>query len=322
MLSIIVPVYNAEKTINRCIKSIIETEIKFDYEIILINDGSKDKSFSILKKWSQEYKNIYVYDQKNQGVSVARNQGISGATGEWIMFVDADDFLLEDWSAIVEKYINSTYDWIIFNQQEIEGVYNEIETITGVVKGTYMGNPFSKLYKREQIQKYNLLYQENIINGEDALFNLEYYLSCKDVHYVKESIYSYCINGTSATNSFNNKFIKSDMLYQKKLQSILMKLQGKYEYILKINILNAWLVFFDRYSRAKKYDIDNFEMLRNNAIYRETLNQYSKYSKYFSSLKRILLFLLKYKRYKLVYIVYKLKNRLKKGDNEIKIERI
>lgn len=91
VFSIIIPVYNTEKYLRECIQSCINQDVDSnDYEIICINDGSKDQSLSILKEYELNYKNVTVIEQQNSGVSVARNKGISAASGDYIWFVDSD----------------------------------------------------------------------------------------------------------------------------------------------------------------------------------------------------------------------------------------
>ena len=112
-LSIIIPVYNAEKYIGECIKSILQCDSS-DIEIIIINDGSKDKSLSIIKEYQKNDKRIYIIDKENEGVSIARNTGIKEAKGDWIMFVDADDILTNDWFDIIKGYMSSDFKILFF----------------------------------------------------------------------------------------------------------------------------------------------------------------------------------------------------------------
>ena len=93
-LSFIIPAYNCQKYISECILSLLKQDLKSEeYEIIIINDGSTDNTFEILKKFQEKYKNIKVYNQKNHGRSHARNQGVTKATGEYIWFIDNDDYI-------------------------------------------------------------------------------------------------------------------------------------------------------------------------------------------------------------------------------------
>lgn len=95
LLSIICPAYNAEKTIGKLIESIIQQDFK-NYEFIILNDGSKDKTFEVIKKYAKKYKNIVAVDKPNTGVGDTRNEGLKIAKGKYITFADADDWYSED----------------------------------------------------------------------------------------------------------------------------------------------------------------------------------------------------------------------------------
>lgn len=105
--TVIVPVYNAEEYLDRCIESILNQTFT-NYELLLVNDGSKDNSLQILRKFEKIDKRITVFTQENQGVSVARNQGIENAKGEYICFIDSDDWVENDY--LENLYKNKTSD--------------------------------------------------------------------------------------------------------------------------------------------------------------------------------------------------------------------
>lgn len=106
-LSIIIPVYNAEKYVQKCIESIIRQKTSYSYEIIFINDGSYDNSLAILKKYELEFSNIIIKSQKNKGASAARNLGIEMSRGRYITFVDADDMISINF---IETTMKNAYD--------------------------------------------------------------------------------------------------------------------------------------------------------------------------------------------------------------------
>ena len=111
-VSVIVPVYNVEKFINRCVDSILSQTFK-DFELILINDGSKDKSLEIIEKYRVD-KRVRIFTQKNQGPAVARNFGISVAKGSYIMFIDSDDYIDPDYiETYYNKIKNCHYDVVV-----------------------------------------------------------------------------------------------------------------------------------------------------------------------------------------------------------------
>lgn len=324
MLSIIIPVYNADKTICKCLESILNDNPSFPYEVIAVNDGSLDQSQDILERISKENSHLIVFNKSNGGVSSARNFGISRARGRWIMFVDADDYLSPGWADLVSKQLDNSSNFVVFSQQEYNdfGFENTIEMITGLRNGPFMSCIWSKLYKREIIQQHNIKFLSGVINGEDSLFNLNYYLCCRDINYVQENIYNYYINTLSATNRLDLRFLDSDIEYQKRLMDILNTESFKFDYICKFSILNAWLVFFNRYSIKNSYNLNDFKALYENNMYFEVLKDYRKYSQYFSKVKRFLLSLLSNGNYWIVYKIFKLKNKLKKQRYSTRVERI
>jgi glycosyltransferase involved in cell wall biosynthesis len=110
LISIIVPIYNGEKYLSKCLDSILAQRFE-DFELLLINDGSQDSSLSICRKYAQADKRISIYDIPNGGVSAARNVGIDNATGEWVMFIDSDDWVEEGLLETGLPYFNE-YDMI------------------------------------------------------------------------------------------------------------------------------------------------------------------------------------------------------------------
>ena len=202
-VSIIIPTYNAEKSIRRCIKSVLQQ--KYDnMEIIVINDGSTDNTLTILEELQLENSNLYVYSIKNAGVSNARNVGIGYATGEFICFIDSDDYVTEDY---VEKMIDSwkpgravlcNFNWVrdtgVFVNR-IENEYFEKKDIIKMFLSTLLSQPWNKLYETRLIKDNNIQFRKEISIAEDFFFNLEYYKSFERYIVVPEK-YNYVINSS------------------------------------------------------------------------------------------------------------------------------
>lgn len=184
-VSIIVPLYNKEKYIKKCLTSLVEQTYE-NIEIIVIDDGSTDKSSKIIQE--EFVSQIRYYQQKNAGVAVARNYGLALATGQYIIFVDADDYLEVDY---VEKMmLNKQYDIAIsgyVSQRENVKKDNIMESIVlenGIMdyifrkdKFPYFTQPWGKLFKKEIIDKINLEFP-NLSFGEDTAFVLLYLTEC------------------------------------------------------------------------------------------------------------------------------------------------
>lgn len=117
--SIIIPVYNTSKFLNKCIKSAINQDYD-NIEIIIVNDGSTDDSLDIIKKYTKKYKNITLIDQKNKGLSVARNEGIKKATGDYFLLLDSDDFIEYNLVSTLNNYVKEKPDLIRFQLRTID----------------------------------------------------------------------------------------------------------------------------------------------------------------------------------------------------------
>ena len=221
-VSIIVPVYNAEKYLFRCVDSILNQTFK-DFELLLIDDGSTDKSGEICDGYTEKDNRIRVFHKENGGVSSARNVGLNNAKGEWIAFVDADDMLFTYSLEFMIGKVSEKVDLVICGYN----IYNEKgkETFSTAIKPRneyislndgikimfadyyYNGYLFNKLFKYSIIQKNKLLFSENIYYNEDRLFCVKYILSLNQkIYYSSEPIYMYMQHADSAIFSLSKSF--------------------------------------------------------------------------------------------------------------------
>lgn len=244
-LSIIIPVYNGEKYVLNCLESILSNNSD-DFEVIVINDGSNDRTKQIIESISDN--RIKLFNNNNHGVSYSRNYGLRKASGEYIMFVDVDDLLCENWNNIVLKNIKG--DFSIFSNNNLSTTKSIlIRQICGVNNdGIILAAPFSKIYKNSLIRNHNIKFEEDIINGEDMLFNLKYIRIVDKINIVNKSFYKYRVNFGSATKSFNEKILQSDILFHKELDKIIED-----NYIKNILGCNGLFTIIDRISYVKKY---------------------------------------------------------------------
>lgn len=209
-ISIIVPIYNAEKTLERCIKSLINQSYK-NIEIILINDGSSDRSLNICNTYRKVDKRIKVITQNNMGVSLTRNNGIENSTGAYIGFIDADDFINEKYyeklhNEMTEKNADlaiCNYN-IIYNKRDeriksnsSSFVIDSPEEYHKNIK-IYNGFLWNKLFKRSIIG--NLRLDKKIHYCEDELFVTQYVEKCNLISYISEPLYNYCIQRNSGSS--------------------------------------------------------------------------------------------------------------------------
>lgn len=226
-ISIIIPMYNAEKYISKCLKSIINQSFN-NIEIIIVNDGSTDNSLEICKKYAEVDDRIIILNKKNSGVSVARNEGMNVATGKYVIFVDADDWIDESMCQSLHKRISECdgdicfcnnikeygkkSEYIDFGSLKDVITLDEIkEVILSLVeekdknkahrRESFRG-PCAKLYKRSIIVGNNITFRKELDIGEDLVFNLEYLKCCKKIVIEKGFLYHYRVNLQSATKRY------------------------------------------------------------------------------------------------------------------------
>lgn len=208
-ISIILPVYNSEKTISRTIKSIINQTYK-NIELIIINDGSTDNSGKICKEFASNFNIIKYIEIENNGVSNARNLGIQNATGEFIMFIDSDD---EYYTNTVEKVVqeiekNSNLQQVVFSYDRIHIDTNKIkkmttenlEIVNGIDKNLFIeklqkaclfNQIWNKAFKRDFLVNNGIQFDTNVSSGEDYKFNIQYIDFVNNSLYIDEILYKY-----------------------------------------------------------------------------------------------------------------------------------
>lgn len=216
-LSIVIPVYNAERFIRECLDSVIINQ--FEFEVILVNDGSSDSSLTICEEYATKDSRIRIVNKKNGGVSSARNAGIEVATGKYIMFLDADDYLTKDAFEYIEKYIacdkyefvamsyyslfedmtRDLYEYNIDNQ-----VTNQKSKIDEILyTSSDLNTCWGKLFLKDKIDKYNIKFRTDLPIGEDYIFVADYYKYCKNVLLTNEPILFYRQHSGSAMRRYD-----------------------------------------------------------------------------------------------------------------------
>lgn len=202
-ISVIVPVYNVEKYLPRCIDSILSQSFT-DFELLLIDDGSPDNSGIICDEYAQKDSRVRVFHKPNGGVSSARNLGIDNAIGEWITFIDSDDYIEQDFFWMPR---NVTEDLLILNYTNLnDGIYipfkleidnivlTKIEMQYFINKNLPLGifmSPWSKFYKRKLIVDNNISFHSEVKVGEDCIFVLDYLMVAKSLRFLTSSNYVY-----------------------------------------------------------------------------------------------------------------------------------
>lgn len=234
-VSIIVPMYNSEKYIIRCLDSLVK-QTYCDIEVIVIDDGSTDNSYNMAK--SVEDERVRIYYKENGGVSTARNVGLLNATGDLIMFVDADDYISYQMVELLvnevdssdeafimcnnyELYDDKTEKRVILTSNEKRSVINSLNLITLIADGR-AGLVCSKLISRKIIIENNIKFDERVRIGEDQLFFLQVAKYCKQARYVNKCLYYYDRrNEESATIGYQKDLLVNYLYLHKKMKETL-----------------------------------------------------------------------------------------------------
>lgn len=235
LLTIIVPVYNCQNYIGRCLHSLL-AQTNSEFELIVIDDGSTDNSFEVATKLLRDRKHTSVFRQKNHGVSYTRNFGIEKARGVYVAFVDADDIVSDDYVATLLNIIQSgEYDFVMSGTEYQEkGMCNRQITLDNeewdrsvLQEGRfdlidYTTSIHGKLYKKSLLQKYHLRFDVNMSLAEDRDFNIQYLMcigKAKNTSYIGY-YYSTDVVGSLSKKHYANQ-MQNDIAYWNKLYVLL-----------------------------------------------------------------------------------------------------
>jgi glycosyltransferase involved in cell wall biosynthesis len=332
-ISIIIPVYNVEFFLVRCLDSIFVSQTFKDFEVIAINDASTDSSGYILNEYKKkEPKLKVIHHAINKKVSIARSTGIDSSKGDYIMFVDPDDYLLPNaLSCLYSKCILSEADIVVFNylERNINGITKYIHNIKKEIITTdklkiqklFFATPWNKIVKRNLIINLESLHLA-LNMTEDLLYATEILLKAKKVCLFTDFFYVYCINSGSLTQNISpDKYLEIQAVVLRKINSITLNYNASSEF--KINILNYLekYIYISIAQSAFLFDdekINKSELLDSFALFSEvtenrlrTLNCCLS-NKYYSLFK--LLFLFGFKPVLVILYKYILKqSKLKKS---------
>ncbi len=275
LISIVIPIYNAEQYLNRCIKSVV-SQTYSNIEIILVNDGSTDSSLRICYEYSKSDRRIEIIDKSNGGVSSARNEGILCSKGEYIMVLDSDDWWAPDMCQVMYDTIErENVDCVVCGAHQTNGniwapesykIYRTLDDFKDDfvywLNTELLSPSWNKIYKRTKIRKF---YPEDMSFGEDLVFNLNYLKECNAIAFIPDRLYQHeVLNINSITHTFDSRrFIniekiqdeilgvlhdKTDKrLYTKYINEVIFLvrhffLQEDYSFIEKKYILKEWLI--------------------------------------------------------------------------------
>ena len=278
-VTIIVPCYNVETYIEQCIKSILNQTYS-NIQLILIDDGSTDNTNDVISKLIEDRNNVIYIKKNNFGVSNARNTGIENATGDYIMFVDSDDYISKNMITnmyklmnkynsdivkcnIFKEYIDADIikiDKPIYSRVKYLDSKNFYKTIYKKILSTeIMNSSCSSLFKTDIIRENNIRFREDIHNGEDAIFFMNYIDACNSLVYTPSPYYHYLIKDTGLTGTG----ISMEKLWDSKLKFI-KELRNKeekwnlkyYNYVDKKIIYIFMSCLYRLYKKDKNQDFE------------------------------------------------------------------
>lgn len=243
LVSVIIPVYNVERCLKKCLDSVINQTYS-NLDIILIDDGSNDNSGIICDDYARLDKRIKVIHNNNAGVSNARNTGIEICKGEFVAFIDSDDYVDNSYiQCLVEPQKKNSYDLVLCNYLDFfvdnARIENHVLTddklckLSGDFHKDYhvfkqlMWYPVLKLYKMEIINDNNLRFPEDLTDGEDQFFNFLYYEKVNKYCYINRALYTYCHR---SSHSLSRKITLSSYI------SNIKKIKKEKEFLKSFNI--------------------------------------------------------------------------------------
>ncbi len=238
--SLIIPIYNAQSYIEKCVSSIL-AQTYSDFEILLIDDGSVDNSPKICDELAKLDTRISVFHKKNAGVSSARNTGIAHTKGDYIMFVDADDTLQNDVLGVATEIMEQggvdviSFGVNIIKKGEVSEIWamedfrtahiSEMRPHMNEYIKCIFSSPWNKIYKNTIIKKNNILFNEEMEISEDVCFNIDYYLNVNRIVNIKNAFYNYCLDdANSASRKGRDDIIKACYLRIKMFKVLFCKI--------------------------------------------------------------------------------------------------
>ncbi len=264
LISIIVPIYNAEKTLNKCIDSILVQDLT-DIELILVDDFSKDLSRDICVKYLNKDSRVKVILlDENNGVSNARNKGLDIACGKYVMFVDSDDYVASDWCRrhyeIQEQFPNALVSSNVYkvyedNLRPIVEFENKdcvsVLTYYDLFKMGISGFSVNKIFYRDILNKYNIRFTGGLYIGEDVVFIVKYIKCCNIYIYISKPLYYYYMNVQSICHAYHEGELEPNLeLFKLRLPYIEEKYLQEYCDIYFPYIVGLFENIFDE--RCKK----------------------------------------------------------------------
>ena len=330
LISVIIPIYNAEQYLQRCIESVINQTYR-NIEIILIDDGSVDDSYSICAYYAGTDKRIHAFRTENHGGGAARNYGINRAKGTFISFVDADDFIDKNMlEAMAEAITGNNTDLAMCSVKQVkiknkilideklyqvhEGVFDKksyLEFFEEYYPNVVFCTQGNKLYRTSYINKYTLRYDEHAKNNEDVLFNFDVYEKIRSISVINKSFYTYVIENPLSISSADERdlfpiYTKSYFRAVKFLKKEDIYIENKWfiENYYVDQIINCFIRYYYSFIENRNMFIDKARLILEDKVVAELLPNSTSEKKY----KKIILKLVNKKKYSAIFHILRIRD--------------
>lgn len=265
--SVIIPVYNAKGTLRRCLDSLVGQQFS-NYELLLINDGSTDGSDTICREYANTYSCVRYFAKENGGVSSARNLGLEQAEGEYILFVDSDDYVSADYFASLSSALkNDTADLLMFGYSNFGGVSTEWDTgefyedaETGVaeraasaVRQYLFSSLWSKAFKRQIIERGNIRFADDLAIGEDLAFIFSYAMHIRSIASISDKLYNVDVSyGNSLSRKTRSYLTEQLMEVNRRMYAAYRVTEHSPEAARYYEAALSWMTYRSVYSSCKE----------------------------------------------------------------------
>lgn len=309
-ISVIVPIYNAKNFLPRCIESVLNQTFK-NFELLLINDGSKDSSLDICNKYLEKFPDkIKVFNNKNMGCSITRNFGIEKSQGKYLLFIDSDDWiekdmleemyqkaLIEDSDVVISGVIRED---LVSNTTLIQNPTFKESSYFWLTENNLIPYIWNKLYKKSLILDNSILFPINIRLSEDMVFNIKTLLEAKKITVLSKAFYHYIIHGDNTVLNIEKRkdiFLALETIYKYLLEKKLdndIELFNKLRELSEIHIKSAFLKLL--YSKDRKEFKKYFSMFLKDTKKIKFLNFVSRFKIYKRAFSVYLIYLFNLKK--------------------------
>lgn len=265
--SVIIPVYNAEGTLRRCLDSLVGQQFS-NYELLLINDGSTDGSDAICREYANTYSCVRYFAKENGGVSSARNLGLEQAEGEYILFVDSDDYVSQDYFASLSHALESNAtDLLMFGYCNFGGISAEWDTgefyedseigiaerVSSAVRQYLFSSLWSKAFKRQIIERHNIRFANDLAIGEDQAFIFTYAMHIRSIGSIGNHLYNVDVSdGNSLSRKARPYLTEQLMEVNRRMYATYRDAEHSPEAARYYEVALSWMTYRSAYSCCKE----------------------------------------------------------------------